>query len=140
MGIYWIGPLVLPVISTRVNLVFRYAATVIIAMTIAILATVWAIAFTIFGFGEISMIVVAAAPPVIITISTCDFIHLTSTCHDELDAGYSIPDALEKTICEVGGTCVLTSLVVRTLKLQQQLTSSVLRGSRRNGGALWQFL
>jgi len=109
-GIYLIGPLVLLAISTTVYLIFRHAATVIIAMTIAILATVWAIGFTIFCFGEISMIVVAAAPPVIITISTSDFIHLTSTYRDELDAGHSIPDALEKTICEVGGACVLTSL------------------------------
>lgn len=109
-GLTVICPLVLFSIATTVWVIFRSWGTIAIAMLIAILSTVWAIGMTVFCFGEITLLVLAAAPPVIITISTSDFIHLTSTFRTELETGCSRYEALAKTLREVGGACVLTSL------------------------------
>ena len=109
-GIYLICPLVLVAISLTVFLIFRHWVTIVAAFLIATIATLWALGFTMFCFGEISMLVIAAAPPVIITIATSDFIHLTSTYRTELEEGRTVHDAIERTVLDVGSACCLTSL------------------------------
>jgi predicted RND superfamily exporter protein len=109
-GLLVICPLVLLAMSTTVFLIFRQIAAAAIATLIAVLATIWALAFTMVVFGEINMVVIAAAPPLIIVISTSDYIHLTSAFRMELALGQSRNDALISVICNVGGAFVLTSV------------------------------
>lgn len=96
-------------ISLLVYRIFGRLTVVLLTLVIAVTAILWGVGATAFAFHEIT-ILVACAPLLILVISTADTIHLASACLTESESGLSGRDAMTKSIREVGGACLLTSI------------------------------
>ncbi len=96
-------------ISIAVLIVFRRLEIILLTLFIASVAVVFGLAAGIVAFGKISVLM-AAVPLMVLVISTADVIHLVSSYTAERSVGHSHRQALRRTIIEVGGACVLTSL------------------------------
>ena len=105
--------LVLPVVGLIVCVLvyatFRRLSYVLLTLSIAAIAIVWSLGVVVALFGKITLLV-AAAPALILIISTADTIHLASAYVTELNHGLSRDQAIRKVTREVGGACLLTSL------------------------------
>ncbi len=97
------------VICLTVYVLFQRISVVIVTAVIGLIAIIWAIAAASVVFGKLS-ILVAAAPLVIMVISTSDVVHLLTAYRIELGNGLAREDALHKVMREVGGACLLTSV------------------------------
>lgn len=102
-------PIGLIVICLTVYALFQRLSVVVVTAVIGLIAIIWAIAAASLVFGKLSVLV-AAAPLVIMVISTSDVIHLATAYRNELASGLSRDDALFKVMREVGGACLLTSI------------------------------
>ncbi len=102
-------PIGLVVISLTVYTLFHRLSVVFMTAAIGLIAIIWAIAAASVVFGKLSVLV-AAAPLVIMVISTSDVVHLATAYRNELANGLSRDDALNKVMKEVGGACLLTSI------------------------------
>ena len=97
------------VICVIVYLLFRRISIVILTTLIAAIAIAWALGTTTFIFGKIT-ILMSGVPLIVLVISTSDTIHLASAYLTEREHGCSHELALNRTINEVGGACILTSI------------------------------
>ncbi len=102
-------PIGLSVICLTVYLLFHRLSVVVMTAAIGLTAILWAIAAASIVFGKLSVLV-AAAPLVIMVISTSDVVHLATAYRIELGRGMSREAALRKVMREVGGACLLTSV------------------------------
>ncbi len=102
-------PIGLTVICVTVYLLFHRLSVVVMTAVIGLIAITWAIAATSVVFGKLSVLV-AAAPLVIMVISTSDVIHLATAYRIELGKGLPRDEALRRVMREVGGACILTSV------------------------------
>ena len=102
-------PIGLGVICLTVYALFQRFSVVVMTAIIGLIAIIWAIAAASVVFGKLS-ILVAAAPLVIMVISTSDVVHLATAYRIELGRGLSRDDALHCVMREVGGACILTSV------------------------------
>lgn len=102
-------PIGLIVICLTVYALFHRLSVVVMTAIIGLTAIVWAVAAASVLFGKLSVLV-AAAPLVILVISTSDVVHLATAYRNELGNGMARDDALRKVLREVGGACLLTSI------------------------------
>ncbi len=102
-------PIGLTIICVTVYILFHRLSVVVMTAIIGLVAITWAIAAASVVFGKLS-ILVAAAPLVILVISTSDVIHLATAYRIELGKGLPRDEALRKVMREVGGACILTSV------------------------------
>ncbi len=102
-------PIGLAVICLTVYLLFHRFSVVVMTAIIGLTAIIWAIAATSVVFGKLSVLV-AAAPLVIMVISTSDVIHLATAYRIALASGFAREAALRRVMREVGGACILTSV------------------------------
>jgi predicted RND superfamily exporter protein len=102
-------PIGLVVICLTVYTLFHRLSVVVMTALIGLTAIIWAIAAASVVFGKLSVLV-AAAPLVIMVISTSDVVHLATAYRNELANGLERIDALRKVMREVGGACLLTSV------------------------------
>lgn len=92
-----------------IYLLFRRISIVILTNVIAAIAIAWALGITTFIYGEIT-ILMSGIPLIVLVISTSDTIHLVSAYLTERESGCPHEVALQRTINEVGGACILTSV------------------------------
>ena len=104
-----LGPLGAFLICLLVYAVFRRISLVGVTMMIALSAIAWSLGVTAITFGRITLLV-AAAPLLITVISTSDTIHIASAYIAEIRGGLTREQAVRRTIADVGGACVLTSV------------------------------
>ncbi len=97
------------ILGTTMYLLYQRMVVVFVAAAVGVTAVSWGLAVTALVFGKLT-ILVAAAPLVILVISTSDVIHLTTAYRAELAHGLSQEAALRKVMREVGGACLLTSV------------------------------
>lgn len=108
-AIVWILPIVTLVVGVLVYGIYRRLSYVLLTLVIAGIAIAWTLGLTAAVFGQITLLV-AATPGLILILSTADTIHLISAYAAELRRGLSRREAVARTVQEVGGACVLTSL------------------------------
>jgi len=105
--------LVLPVVAglvcVMVFVIFHRLSYVLLTLLIAAVAIAWTLGVTAAVFGRLTLLV-AAAPGLVLIISTADTIHLISAYTAELRGGLGRRSAVTKVVQEVGGACLLTSL------------------------------
>ena len=97
------------VICVIVYLIFRRISIVILTNVIAAIAIIWSLGITTFIYGEIT-ILMSGIPLIVLVLSTSDTIHLASAYMTERERGCTHEQALDQTINEVGGACILTSI------------------------------
>jgi len=102
-------PIGVLVICILVYAVFRRSSLVILTLAIAIPAVAWSVGATALTFGRITLLI-ASAPLLITVISTSDTIHIASAYAAEIQSGLTREQAIRRTIADVGGACVLTSV------------------------------
>ena len=102
-------PIGLVVICLTVYSLFQRISVVVITAVIGLISILWSIALASLVFGKLSVLV-AAAPLVIMVISTSDVIHLATAYKIELGRGLGRDEAIRKVMREVGGACILTSV------------------------------
>lgn len=108
-SVYQLVPLGILVICLLVFAVFRRTSLVMLTLAIAIPAVAWAVGATALTFGRITLLI-ASAPLLITVISTSDTIHIASAYTAELQRGLDRRQAVRRSIADVGGACVLTSV------------------------------
>lgn len=102
-------PLGALVVSLLIQRVFGRMSLVALTMFISAIAVVWAVGATAAIFGEITLMV-AATPLLVLVIATADTVHLASAYMTEVESGAERDEALRRTIRDVGGACLLTSV------------------------------
>ena len=108
-AIVWILPIVTLVVSLLVYGIYRRLSYVLLTLVIAGIAIAWTLGLTATLFGEITLLV-AATPGLVLILSTADTIHLISAYAAELRKGLNRHDAIARSVQDVGGACLLTSL------------------------------
>jgi hypothetical protein len=101
-------PISLTLICLIVWLIFHRLSLVLLTVVIAAVATSWSVGAAALAFGHITLLV-AAAPMLVLVISTSDTIHIASAYDAEMRSGSAPRDAVVRTITGVGGACILTS-------------------------------
>lgn len=107
-ALVWLLTIGMALISAMVYWIFRHLFIVLLTMTIAGIAIIWAMGVSIICFGTITVLM-AAVPLMVLVISTSETIHLVSAYMEELRNGYPHKEAIRKVSMEVGGACILTS-------------------------------
>jgi predicted RND superfamily exporter protein len=102
-------PLGALVVSLLIQRVFGRLSLVALTMFISSIAVIWAVGATAAIFGEITLMV-AATPLLVLVIATADTVHLASAYMTEVESGADRDEALRRTIRDVGGACLLTSV------------------------------
>ena len=102
-------PLGALVVSILIQRVFGRLSLVLLTMFISSIAVIWAVGATAAIFGEITLMV-AATPLLVLVIATADTVHLASAYMTEVESGVEAEEALRRTIRDVGGACVWTSV------------------------------
>ena len=102
-------PICVFLLGLTIYLVFGQVRVVLISIGLGLIAVVWALGATAWLYGELT-ILVAAAPVVVLAVSTADFIHLTSAYQQRLRQGREHRAAIIDVFSEVGGACILTSV------------------------------
>ncbi len=97
------------IVSLVVWGVFGNFRIVVLMLLIAAAAIAWSMGAAGALFGEIS-ILVAGVPLLILVISTSDTVHLAGAYYEERREGANRHEALARTIQQVGGACLLTSI------------------------------
>ena len=103
-------PLGFVAVALLVFCIYHDLRVTVLSAAIGAIAVIWALGITSFVYGEITLLV-AAAPLVILAVSTTDFLHITTAL--QLAYGDSEQDkeqVLTGVLEEVGGACVLTSM------------------------------
>ncbi len=108
-AIWQLAPLGAVLICALVYAIFRRPILVAAMLVIALTAVAWSVGATALAFGRITLLI-AAAPLLVLVISTLDTIHLASAFLAELAKGASPNAAVRRTVVDVGGACVLTSV------------------------------
>lgn len=108
-SVYQLVPIGICIICILVYAVFRRTSLVVLTLAIAIPSVAWAVGATAMTFGQITLLI-ASAPLLITVISTSDTIHIASAYVAEVGRGLTRDQAIRRTIADVGGACVLTSV------------------------------
>jgi len=108
-SIYQLVPIGVVIICLLVFAVFRRTSLVVLTLAIAVPSVAWAVGATALTFGRITLLI-ASAPLLITVISTSDTIHIASAYVEEIQNGMSRTQAIRRTIADVGGACLLTSI------------------------------
>ena len=105
----YLMPFGFAIVAAFIFLVYRQLKIAGLIVVIGLTAVVWSLGLTSLVYGEIT-ILVAAAPLVILAVSTTDFLHITTAYQLALQNNRDHETALTEIMIEVGGACVLTSL------------------------------